>query len=88
MNHRTQCQEMQNEELDLVILAHIDAHGSSQSAPFYFSAKQICRTTFLFLHSISKHRYKNLVKNYASMDWLYGKMATKNDRLQTHCLKQ
>ena len=48
------------DELDLVILSHIDAHGSGQSecteprvlterlvAHFYLHAQQICRTTFL-----------------------------------------
>ena len=70
---------MQKEELDLVILSHIDAHGSGQSectdphvhtqqfaAPFYFHAQQICRTTFSFLHGISNHHYENLLKHYTT----------------------
>ena len=77
--HRAQCAELQKDELDLVILSHIDAHGYDQSkctephvhterfvAHFYFHAQQICRTTFLFLHGISKHRYENLIKHYTS----------------------
>ena len=30
LTHRAQCAELQKEELDLVILSHIDTHGSSQ----------------------------------------------------------
>ena len=79
MAHPAQCAELQKDELELVILSHIDAHGSDQSkctephvhterfvAHSYFHAQQICRTTFLFLHGISKHRYENLIKHYTS----------------------
>ena len=77
LTHRSQCAELQKDELDLVILSHIDAHGYGRSecteprvhterfvAHFYLHGQQICRTTFLFLHGISKHRYENLIKHY------------------------
>ena len=77
--HRAQCAELQRDELDLVILSHIDAHGSVQSectephvhterfvAHFCLHAQQICRTIFPFLHGICKHRYENLINHYTS----------------------
>ena len=41
-------------------------HTQQFAAPFYFHAQQICRTTFLFLHGISKHHYENLLKHYTT----------------------
>ena len=73
VSHRSQCLELKREELDMVILANIDArwsedlkHDSRFKVPFYFQGKQICKTTFLFLYSISSHRYENLYKHYVS----------------------
>ena len=72
---RNNCLQMTRAELDLVIMAQINAlrtqasdrppsqHGEGGFRPhmkFFFHGMQVCQKVFLFLHAISTKRFKNL----------------------------
>ena len=76
---RNNCNELSSAELDLVILGaiqsslncnEISVSGRSEKQrkvsrmAFYYHGKRICRTSFLFLHCLSKNRLWSLVKHY------------------------
>ena len=75
---RINCLEMTSGELDMLILAHLDAHrrchrGDVQSGTetekqqrieYYCEGKRVCKSTYLFIHAIGPKRYKNLVKHF------------------------
>lgn len=76
---RNNCNELSSAELDLVILGaiqsslncnEISVSGRSEKQrkvsrmAFYYHGKRICRTSFPFLHCLSKNRLCSLVKHY------------------------
>ena len=75
---RRESLELTRSELDLVILANIQAgrgspalfpdSGSSTSSRtaihYTFGGKQICRTSFCFLYAVGHTRLENLIKHY------------------------
>ena len=79
MDSRNNCQELSSAELDFVILGAIQSSincsdvsvsGRSEKSrkqlrmTFFYHGKRICRTTFLFLHCISKNKFCTLLKHY------------------------
>ena len=75
---RTNCLQLSKEELDLIVLSHLQSHlrrnevgGRKRKryvCNFFFNGQQICKSTYLFLHAIGKERYANLCEHYK----LYG----------------
>ena len=75
---RNNCIEMSTVELDVLVLANLDAHrhwnktahsdtGSSTNripVDYYFGGNRVCKNTFLFVHNIGPKRYKNLVAHF------------------------
>ena len=70
---RQESLELDHDEVDLVILSHLRAHRSApsdkaevirQKVQYSFAGKKICRSTFLFIHAISHHRYEELIVHY------------------------
>ena len=68
---RMNCHEMSATELDMLVLAHLDAHrhniGSEHArVPIdcYFGGKRTCKATFLFAHGIGSKKYKNLITHF------------------------
>lgn len=67
---RLECSELTRDELDLVILSHISAHRTRSDetfrgrSEFFHHGKQVCTTTYLYLHGISRTRYTRLVEHY------------------------
>ena len=65
---------LQKDKLNLVVFSCIDARSSSRTgrgrvrhpAILPLPVQQICKTTYLFPHAISKHHYGNLIIHYAS----------------------
>lgn len=62
-------------ELDMLVLANLDAHrhknetsmpDSIKRTPvnYYFCGNRVCKETFLFAHGIGPKRYKNLVAHF------------------------
>ena len=82
INARRQSQELTKDELDLVVLANLQAGRASShlfpqsemtsSTPsrtvvnYSFGGKRICRTMFSFLYAIGHARLENLIKHYSS----------------------
>lgn len=74
----TNCLQLSKEELDLIVLSHLQSHlrrnevgGRKRKryvCNFFFNGQQICKSTYLFLHAIGKERYSNLCEHYK----LYG----------------
>ena len=68
--NRMNCAEMEKGELDLVILANLNAHRCGEShqsrchVNYYFHGKKVCKTTYLFLHGIGPKRFKNLLSHF------------------------
>ena len=71
---RNNCFEMSTIELDMLVLANLDAHrhknvrtlksdNAVKRTPVdcYFGGNRVCKDTFLFVHGIGPKRYKNLV---------------------------
>ena len=68
--------ELTRDELDLVILSHIRSSlcnslnagkgGKRERSHscYWYEGRQICKKTFLFINSISHHRYKELLRHY------------------------
>ena len=75
---RTNCLQLCKEELDLIVLSHLQSHLRRKDVGgrkrkryvcnFFFNGQQICKSTYLFLHAIGKERYANLCEHYK----LYG----------------
>ena len=75
---RTNCLQLSKEELDLIVLSHLQCHLRRKEVGgrkrkryvcnFFFSGQQICKTTYLFLHAVGRERYANLCEHYK----LYG----------------
>ena len=71
---RQDCLDLTRNELDLIILSQIHSHqniddvGSTSHhtarSTFYIHGLQLCLTTYLYVHCISRKRYQNLVKQY------------------------
>ena len=77
---RMQMSELENDHLDLVVLSQIHAHHfmkelvghrrmdarerSRDYTTFFYHGHSICLKTFLFIHSIGKKRFRNLLKHY------------------------
>ena len=69
---RMNCKEMIKAELDLVILANLDAHrrcSDTEGQPrfhidYFFHGKKVCKTTFMFAHAIGTKHFKNLVTHF------------------------
>ena len=77
---RMQMSELENDHLDLVILSQIHAHHFTNElvghrridtrervreyTTFFYHGRSICLKTFLFIHSIGKKRFRNLLKHY------------------------
>jgi hypothetical protein len=80
INIRATMMELSHHELDLVIMSQVMAlpHGEKETratkhipherqrmnTKFFHRGQHICRTTFLFLHAISKHRLDCIIKSY------------------------
>ena len=79
---RMQMSELESDQLDLVILSQIHAHHYTSElvghrrkderervrdyTTFFCHGHSICLKTFLFIHSIGKKRFRNLLKHYQS----------------------
>ena len=71
---RMNCKEMTKDEMDLIILANLEANRKESDGEesvrsriaYSFHGRKICKSTFLFLHSIGAKRFKNLVAHYDS----------------------
>lgn len=69
---RMNCLEMTKSELDLVILAHLEANrrcfddqeGSRVCINYWFKGYRVCKSTYLFLHCMGAKKYKNLITHY------------------------
>jgi hypothetical protein len=77
---RMQMSELENDHLDLVVLSQIHAHHFMNElvghrridtrervreyTTFFYHGHSICLKTFLFIHSIGKKRFRNLLKHY------------------------
>ena len=73
---RNNCLEMSTIELDMLVLANLDAHrhknvhtsksDNTKRTPvdYYFGGNRVCKETFLFVHEIGPKRYKNLVAHF------------------------
>ena len=68
---RMNCREMTKAQLDLVILANLEAHQhyqsqelSRKSIDYYFHGHKVCKTTFLFVHSVGSKHFNNLVAHF------------------------
>jgi hypothetical protein len=67
---------MTGDELDMVVLAHLDAHrhASTDGAQdqgshrvvidYYFQGKRVCKDTYRFVHAIGPKKFKNLVDHF------------------------
>ena len=73
--YRANCHELTSDELDMVILGQLNAHcsgsasvasssRSSAAATYFHKNNQLCRKCFLFVHTISDKRFRNLVDHY------------------------
>ena len=61
---RTNCLQLSKEELDLIVLSHLQCHLRRKEVGgrkrkryvcnFFFSGQQICKTTYLFLHAVGR----------------------------------
>lgn len=62
---RMNCREMRKSQLDLVVLANLEAHqhphATRSHIDYYFGGHKVCRNFFLFVHSLGSKRFKNLV---------------------------
>ena len=63
--------EMSATELDMLVLANLDAHRHNDggeharvSIDYYFGGKRTCKATFLFAHGIGSKKYKNLIAHF------------------------
>ena len=70
---RMNCLELSNTELDMMVLANLDAHrhsgdgntgNSRASIDYYFHGRRVCKVMYLFLHAIGPKKYKNLVTHF------------------------
>ena len=74
---RQDCLDLTKSELDLVILSQIHSlqsttqqHQSEHSvrskprSSYYIHGVQVCLSTYLYLHCVSRKRYQNLVQHY------------------------
>ena len=69
---RMNCREMSKEELDLVILSHLEASrrcfedegGSHTCINYWFHGYKVCRATYLFLYDMGLKRFKNLIAHF------------------------
>ena len=71
---RQDCLDLTRNELDLIILSQIHSHQSigdvgsashhATRSTFYIHGLQLCLTTYLYVHCISRKCYQNLVKHY------------------------
>ena len=76
IEYRASCHELTSNELDMVILAQLSAHSTISSrlhdesirshatATYFYKNNKLCRKSFLFLHTISDKRFRNLVDRY------------------------
>lgn len=74
LESHTNCLQPSKEELDLIILSHLQCHlrwkevgGRKRKryvCNFFFSRQQICKTTYLFLLAVGRERYANLCEHY------------------------
>ncbi len=70
---RMSCHEMTKDELDLVILAHLESnrrsvegHADSRfSITYYFHGYKVCKCMYLFVHCVGPKRYKNLISHFS-----------------------
>ena len=67
---RMNCLEMTKAELDLVILANLEANRrqAQDMSPrthvnYWFCGNKVCKSTFLFIHAVGPKHYKNLVSH-------------------------
>jgi len=77
---RYNCSEMSSTELDMLVLANLDAHrhssekrstgtstvsdGRRVAIDYSFRGKRVCKGMFLFAHGIGPKRFKNLVTHF------------------------
>ena len=68
---RMNCREMTKAQLDLVVLANLEAHqhGHEQEAyrthiDYFFHGHKVCKNLFLFVHSVGSKQHKNLVSHF------------------------
>ena len=74
--YRANCHELTSNELDMVILGQLNAHctlsasvpsssrTSNAASTYFYKNNQQCRKCFLFMHTISDKRFRNLVDHY------------------------
>lgn len=69
---RINCKEMSKSELDLVILASLEANrrcdnnqeGTRSHINYWFHGHKVCKATYLFLHAVGAKHYKNLIVHF------------------------
>ena len=75
VTQREQCLTLDKELLDMLVLGQFQAHTTDTSTEdtsrqkyvvFYFKGKRICRKFFMFIHTLSQKKYRNLFEHYAS----------------------
>ena len=68
---RMNCLEMTKAELDLVILANLEANrrpaqeSSRTHVNYWFCGYKVCKSTFLFVHAVGPKHYKNLISHFS-----------------------
>ena len=70
---REDCLTLDKESLDMLVLGQLQAHAADTSSEgasrqkyviFYFKGKRICRKFFMFIHTLSQKKYRNLFEHY------------------------
>ena len=88
---RRNCQQLTRHELDLVIMAQVNAlqhkktsENSRNHMTYFFQGERICRT-FFFLHGIQKKRFRALCKK-VSEDGISTHIHGNTKRVQSNAL--
>ena len=72
---REHCLTLDKESLDMLVMGQFQAHTADTSSEdaacqkyvvFYFQGKRICRKFFMFIHTLSQKKYRNIFEHYAS----------------------
>ena len=97
LSNLNNCLELSHGELDLVILANIqaftridvigDKRKRSARCSFLYLNRPICKEMFLNIYGISYSRFRRLKNTMKNMESVKGYMETARDYLTTRCHK-
>ncbi len=76
IDQREKCFELEKFELDMAILGQLQAFSNTVKTDeakkrhkyieFLFTGRRVCRETFMFMHTISLKKYRNLLVHYSN----------------------